>query len=48
LPAPRFSNRSVGNHIHDATRRGYAHQPEAYSPNLVEGEFCEVRLQDAA
>src|SRR5215210_1396767 len=26
----------VGNHVHDATRRGYAHQPEAYSPNLVE------------
>src|SRR5919112_6228895 len=34
-------------HAHDATRRLAAHRLEAYSPNLVEGEFCELlRLVD--
>src|SRR5215208_7607842 len=34
-------------HAHDATRRDPAHRLEAYSPNLVEGEFCELlRLVD--
>src|SRR3712207_8583802 len=38
----RFLQR-VGN-IHDASRRAQAHRPEAYSPECVEGKFCELRL----
>ena len=30
---------------HDATQRGPAHRSEAYSPDCVEGEFSEVRMQ---
>jgi hypothetical protein len=42
LPTLRFSNRSVGNHVHNATRRAYAHQLETYSPNLVELDFVHL------
>src|ERR687897_850896 len=31
-----------GYNIHNATRRGGAHLPEAYSPKCVEYEFSEV------
>jgi hypothetical protein len=30
--------------IHDATLRPPAHRLEAYSPEYVEEEFCELRL----
>ena len=32
----------------DATHSSPAHLKELYSPNLVEGVFSEVRLQDPA
>src|SRR5215203_2243416 len=35
---------SPSSYNHDATCRGATHRQVAYSPNLVEGEFSEVRL----
>jgi hypothetical protein len=32
--------------IHDATRRRLAHRAEAYSPECVEGKFCELRIAE--
>src|SRR5829696_126817 len=31
-------------HAYDATRRDQVHRLEAYSPNCLEYEFCELRL----
>src|SRR5918911_4317984 len=40
----RLSLAGAMHHTHDASRRPAAHRLEAYSPNLVEGKFCELRL----
>src|SRR5918996_4383077 len=42
----RLSLAGAMHHTHDATRQPWAHRLEAYLPNLVEGEFCELRLVD--
>src|SRR5919112_4605752 len=47
FPLPtRLSLAGAMHHTHDATRQPWAHRLEAYLPNLVEGEFCELRLVD--
>src|SRR5215213_8459570 len=33
---------------HDASRPGSTHPRKVYSPKCLEGEFCEVRIQDLA
>src|SRR5215210_6985900 len=42
-PAFPTSPKGVLLTMHDATRRNPAHLVEAYSPECVEGKFCEVR-----
>src|SRR5918994_2543251 len=45
----RLSLAGAMHHTHDATRRrDAACRLEAHSPNLVEGEFSECRMQDRA
>src|SRR5688500_12595803 len=45
----RLSLAGAMHHTHDATRRrDAAYRLEAHSPNLVEGEFSECRIQARA
>src|SRR5215213_8718682 len=41
--SPTRACAAADRHVHDATRRPPADRPEAYSPEYVQGVFCELR-----